>query len=286
MKPRDLRDLVHFSDDEPRHETLFETEHLWSEVICLQGAQGLGPMTDPASDAVLCVLSGEIATQVDKSRARAFGIDARPAGIRATVKNASEHPCGGAGQIAAPSSDARRSPRVTRRNYRSGPIAMMCCRSERCARPINARITGRYARAASSPSTGTSQTDVFDQRNPVPPSIGTIPHPGAGDEAAVTDHESPRRLPHRHLHRLGERGDAEGRVFTARRTPTPSRDRRPPRPGRHRASSRPVAPSVDQHRPRHGASSAARSRARHACVECRDAGIAPAAEPDAARLRT
>jgi len=94
MKPRDLRDLVHFSDDEPRHETLFETAHLWSEVICLQGAQGLGPMTDPASDAVLCVLSGEVATQVDKSRARMsqWGSMLVPAGSELTVKNASEDP--------------------------------------------------------------------------------------------------------------------------------------------------------------------------------------------------
>ena len=93
MKPRDIRDLVHFSDDEPRHETLFESEHLWSEVICLQGAQGLGPMTDPASDAVLCVLSGKnSATQVDKSRARMSQWESMlvPAGSELTVKNASD----------------------------------------------------------------------------------------------------------------------------------------------------------------------------------------------------
>jgi mannose-6-phosphate isomerase-like protein (cupin superfamily) len=94
MKPRDIRDLVHFSDDEPRHETLFESEHLWSEVICLAGAQGLGPMTDGASDAVLFVLSGEIATQVDKSRARLKQWESLliPAASELTVKNASEDP--------------------------------------------------------------------------------------------------------------------------------------------------------------------------------------------------
>ena len=94
MKPRDIRDLVHFSDDEPRHETLFESEHLWSEVICLQGAQGLGPMTDATSDAVLFVLSGEIATQVGKSRARTTQWESLlvPAGSELTLKNASEDP--------------------------------------------------------------------------------------------------------------------------------------------------------------------------------------------------
>ncbi len=94
MKPRDIRDLVHFSDDEPRHETLFESEHLWSEVICLQSAQGLGPMTDAASDAVLLVLSGEIATQVGKSRERMKQWESLlvPAGSELTLKNASEDP--------------------------------------------------------------------------------------------------------------------------------------------------------------------------------------------------
>lgn len=94
MKPRDIRDLVHFSEDEPRQETLFESEHLWSEVICLQGTQGLGPMTDPASDAVLAVLSGEIAAQVDKSRSRMKQWESMlvPAGAELTLKNASEDP--------------------------------------------------------------------------------------------------------------------------------------------------------------------------------------------------
>jgi glyoxylate utilization-related uncharacterized protein len=94
MKPRDIRDLVHFSDDEPRHETLFESEHLWSEVICLQGAQGLGPMSDPASDAILTVISGEVSAQVGKSRARMKQWDAMlvAAGAELTLKNASPDP--------------------------------------------------------------------------------------------------------------------------------------------------------------------------------------------------
>ena len=94
MKPRDLRDLVHFSDDEARHETLFESEHLWSEVICIQGNQGLGPMSDPASDAVLAVLSGEVAAQVDKDRSRMKQWESVlvPAGAQLTIRNASVDP--------------------------------------------------------------------------------------------------------------------------------------------------------------------------------------------------
>lgn len=94
MKPRDIRDLVHFSADEPRHETLFESEHLWSEVICLQGAQGLGPMSDPASDAILAVISGEVSAQVGRSRDRMKQWDCVlvEAGADLTVRNASPDP--------------------------------------------------------------------------------------------------------------------------------------------------------------------------------------------------
>ena len=62
--------------------------------MCLAGTQGLGPMTDPASDAVLAVLSGEVATQVDKTRSRLKQWDALlvPAGSELTLKNASSDP--------------------------------------------------------------------------------------------------------------------------------------------------------------------------------------------------
>ena len=47
MKTKDIRDLVWFNEDEARTETLFETDHLWSQVICLQNNQGIGPLSDP-----------------------------------------------------------------------------------------------------------------------------------------------------------------------------------------------------------------------------------------------
>jgi glyoxylate utilization-related uncharacterized protein len=94
VKTHDLRDLVHFSDDVALHHTLFETAHLWSEVLCLQGAQGVGPMTDARSDGVVVVLSGEIAAQVDKGRARMRQWESVlvPAGAELTIRNASEEP--------------------------------------------------------------------------------------------------------------------------------------------------------------------------------------------------
>ena len=94
MKTRDIRDLVHFSDDEARHETLLESDHLWSEVICIQGAQGLGPMRDDGSDAVLAVLSGEVSAQVGKGRARMKQWESVLvyAGEELTLRNASPEP--------------------------------------------------------------------------------------------------------------------------------------------------------------------------------------------------
>ena len=94
MKPRDIRDLVWFSEDEARHETLFESEHLWSQVVCLQRAQGVGPMTDATSDAIATVLAGAVAVQVGKGRSRMGQWEAVlvPHGQELTIRNASDEP--------------------------------------------------------------------------------------------------------------------------------------------------------------------------------------------------
>ena len=94
MKPRDIRDLVWFAEDEARHETLFESDQLWSQVVCLQGSQGVGPMTDETSDAIATVLAGEVAAQVGKTRARMAQWDAVlvPHGEGLTLRNASDEP--------------------------------------------------------------------------------------------------------------------------------------------------------------------------------------------------
>ena len=94
MKTLDIRDLVHFSDDEPRRQTLVEGERLWSEIVCLQAAQGVGPIRDDDSDGIVVVLAGEVATQVGKGRARMKQWEAVdvPAGMELTIRNASEEP--------------------------------------------------------------------------------------------------------------------------------------------------------------------------------------------------
>lgn len=94
MDARDLTELIRFSDDGPRSETLLETERLWSQVVCLQGAQGIGPLSDAASDGLLVVLAGEVAVQIGKrrSRQRQWGAVVVPAGEELTVRNASSEP--------------------------------------------------------------------------------------------------------------------------------------------------------------------------------------------------
>jgi mannose-6-phosphate isomerase-like protein (cupin superfamily) len=94
VKTLDIRDLVRFSDDEPRRSTLAEAERLWSEIVCLQGAQSLGTLRDGGSDGLLVVLAGTVATQVGKGRARMGQWESVlvPAGQELTVRNASEEP--------------------------------------------------------------------------------------------------------------------------------------------------------------------------------------------------
>jgi glyoxylate utilization-related uncharacterized protein len=90
----DIRDLVRFSDDGPRRSTLVEAERLWSQVVCLQGSQGVGPVRDEGSDGLLVVLAGRVATQVGKGRGRMAQWETVliPAGEDLTVRNASEEP--------------------------------------------------------------------------------------------------------------------------------------------------------------------------------------------------
>jgi glyoxylate utilization-related uncharacterized protein len=94
VKTLDIRDLVHFSDDEPRRRTLLEGERLWSEVVCLQGSQGIGPLRDEDSDGLLVVLAGSVAAQVGKGRARMKQWETLevPSGLDLTVRNASGEP--------------------------------------------------------------------------------------------------------------------------------------------------------------------------------------------------
>jgi redox-sensitive bicupin YhaK (pirin superfamily) len=91
---KDLRDLVHFDEHAPRHEPLFESDHLWSEVVCLERNQALGPIADPDSDAIALVVTGKVVVQVDRGRRRReqWQTVLVPAGSELTITNATGEP--------------------------------------------------------------------------------------------------------------------------------------------------------------------------------------------------
>ncbi len=94
MKTARLTDLVRFGDDEPRTEVVHETERLFSQLVCLQGVQGFGPVADAACDALVAVLAGEVSAQVGKGRARMkqWETVVAEAGQELTLRNASDEP--------------------------------------------------------------------------------------------------------------------------------------------------------------------------------------------------
>ncbi|MEX2421805.1 MAG: hypothetical protein WD670_08315 [Actinomycetota bacterium] len=94
MDAKDLRDLVSFDEDAPRHQALFESEHLWSEVVCLDRNQSIGTISDQDSDAFVLVVTGKVVVQVDRGRKRLeqWGTTLVPAGSELTVTNATGDP--------------------------------------------------------------------------------------------------------------------------------------------------------------------------------------------------
>ncbi len=94
MEARDLRDLVRFDEDGPHHEDLYESAHLWSEIVCLDANQRLGSISDADSDALVLVVTGRVVVQVDRGRKRLEQWETAlvPAGSELTLTSASEDP--------------------------------------------------------------------------------------------------------------------------------------------------------------------------------------------------
>lgn len=94
MDARDLTDFVHFSDESLRRSTVFESPHLWCQLLCLARTQTYGPVRDDDSDAVFAVLAGEGAFMVDGKRRRLgqWGAVLVSAGQEVTIRNASVDP--------------------------------------------------------------------------------------------------------------------------------------------------------------------------------------------------
>ena len=94
VKARDLRDSVRFDPEVVTHQTLFETERLWSEIACLDRNQTLGPISDEDSDAIFTIVAGEAVFVVgrDRQRLKQWRTVLVPAGVEVTVTNASTEP--------------------------------------------------------------------------------------------------------------------------------------------------------------------------------------------------
>lgn len=94
MQTRSLKDLVHFDPGDVRRETLFETGNLFSEVLCFDSKQFVGPMEDPDADAVFTVLAGEGRFNVGRrsKTLRQWGTVLVPAGSEVTVINLHDEP--------------------------------------------------------------------------------------------------------------------------------------------------------------------------------------------------
>lgn len=94
MQTTSITDLVRFDDAGPTKQTIFETEHIWSELLCLGRNQRTEPMSDPEADAVLTLVAGEAVFQVGgkRKRLKQWGSVLVPAGSTLVVTNASPDP--------------------------------------------------------------------------------------------------------------------------------------------------------------------------------------------------
>ena len=94
MQTKDLRDVVGFSAEGPARHALFETDRLWSQLLCIDRGQQIGPVTDPDSDALFTVVAGRVVIQVNRRRERVgqWGAALVPSGSEVTVTNASSDP--------------------------------------------------------------------------------------------------------------------------------------------------------------------------------------------------
>jgi mannose-6-phosphate isomerase-like protein (cupin superfamily) len=94
VEQANLKRFVHFSADGVRREMVFETERLWTQVLCFERNQTIGPMTDADSDGIFLVVAGEAVFMVEGKRKRLeqWGTVLVPAGTEVTVTNASADP--------------------------------------------------------------------------------------------------------------------------------------------------------------------------------------------------
>jgi glyoxylate utilization-related uncharacterized protein len=90
----ELRDLVEFEEGSVVRRTVFESEQLWVQLLCLDRNGSFGPLSDPESDAVLTIVAGEAVFLVDRGRRRLkqWGTVLVPHGSQLVIRNASPDP--------------------------------------------------------------------------------------------------------------------------------------------------------------------------------------------------
>ena len=94
MDAADLRDFIEFEEGAVVRKTVFETERLWVQTVCLDRNGSYGPVSDGAADAMATIVAGEAVFVVDKRRKRMkqWGSVVVPAGAELVVRNASIEP--------------------------------------------------------------------------------------------------------------------------------------------------------------------------------------------------
>jgi mannose-6-phosphate isomerase-like protein (cupin superfamily) len=94
MDSGNLKRFVHFSAGEINRETVFETTRLWTQVLCFERNQSMGPIMDKEADAVFTIVAGEAVFTVGGRRKRLdqWGTVLVPAGSEVSVTNASVDP--------------------------------------------------------------------------------------------------------------------------------------------------------------------------------------------------
>ena len=94
MDTADLREFIEFEEGEAVRTTVFETERLWAQTVCLDRNGSYGPVSDRDADALLTVLAGEAVFLVDKKRKRLkqWGAVLVPAAAELVITNASTEP--------------------------------------------------------------------------------------------------------------------------------------------------------------------------------------------------
>jgi len=91
---RNLQDLVAFDEDSVTRTTLFETERMWSELVCVNRNQTYGPVGDDRSEALFTIVAGEAVFLVSgkRKRLRQWRTLLAEPGDSVTVTNASTEP--------------------------------------------------------------------------------------------------------------------------------------------------------------------------------------------------